>query len=631
MQTHTPPRQVSLHKILYCLSVICLTVITVSGAARAQNANVPRPEYPRPDFVRPEWQTLNGTWEFDFDDANKGIAEGWYKGDKRLSRTIQVPFAFQAKLSGIGDTSFHDTVWYRRQVAIPDSFRAGGKRVMLNFGAVDYETQVWINGAQAGAHRGGNIGFALDITPYLKAGENVIVVRAFDPSEDRTIPRGKQYWKPKSEIIWYTRTSGIWQSVWLETVAPVHIKRLRVTPDVDNSQVAIETVLSDEALINKAASDLRVRVALRFDKQERGRSEIAVTNTADGSRPVMLIKLHNQQLWSPERPALYDLTIELIGANGQVVDKVESYFGQRKVSHHDGRIYLNNEPYYLKMILDQGYWQDGILTPPSDEAMQYDIRMTKAFGFNGSRKHQKVEDPRWLYHCDKMGLIVWGEMANAFDIYTDDYVARFTEEWQQAVERDYNHPSIIAWTPINESWGVTRILTDKQQQAHVKALYYLTHSLDSTRLVSDNDGWEHTDATDIFGIHDYARTGDEFAAKYKILETDRTNIPRNGREALAFGYKYNNTPIVLTEFGGIAYRFNDQRVANEFGYGNTEPTKEAFMNRLDGLVRAVRANRAIAGYCYTQLTDVEQEINGLMTYDRKPKATPQEFARIFSQ
>ncbi|HYP53729.1 MAG TPA: glycoside hydrolase family 2 TIM barrel-domain containing protein, partial [Pyrinomonadaceae bacterium] len=338
-----------------------------------------------------------------------------------------------------------------------------------------------------------------------------------------------------------------------------------------------------------------------------------------------------QELWAPEHPNLYDLTVELVGANNQTLDRVESYFGQRKVSVHNGMVYLNNGPYYLKMVLDQGYWPESVLTPPTDEAIKYDIKMTKAFGFNGSRKHQKVEDPRWLYWCDRMGLLVWGEMANAFDIYTDEYVARFTDEWREAVRRDYNHPSVIAWTPINESWGVNNILTSAAQQAHVKAMYYLTRSLDQTRLVQDNDGWEHTDATDLFGIHDYARTGEELAAKYKILETDRTQSPRNGREAVVPGYRYNGTPILMTEFGGIAYRMNAPRVANEFGYGNVEPTKEAFLKRLDGLVRALRENRAFAGYCYTQLTDVEQEINGLMTYDRKPKADPAEFARIFNR
>ncbi len=611
---------------LRALPVLAVLFFIVPVAVRAQGSAVPRPEYPRPDFVRADWQTLNGAWEFEFDDADRGLAERWYAASgKSFSKTIQVPYAFQSKLSGIGDTAFHDVVWYRRAVRIPENFRRDARRVMLNFGAVDYDTIVWVNGERAGDHQGGHIGFGLDITDLLKAGDNQIVVRVFDPSTDRTIPRGKQYWKPNSEIIWYTRTTGIWQPVWLEAVAPVHVARLRITSDIDNSQVQIETILN-----KPAPPDTRLRLSASLRGEVQARSEFAAIATG-GAHPATTLKLDRQETWSPERPTLYDLDVELVGANGQVLDKVASYFGQRKVSVHDGKIYLNNSPYYLKLVLDQGYWPESVLTPPTDEAIQYDIKMTKAFGFNGARKHQKVEDPRWLYWCDKLGLAVWGEIANAFDIYTDDYVRRFTDEWQQAVQRDYNHPSIIAWTPINESWGVNRILTDAQQQAHAKTMYFLTRSLDSTRLVQDNDGWEHTDATDIFGIHDYARTGEELAAKYKVLETDPTTVPRNGREALAHGYKYNGSPIVLTEFGGIAYRMNAPKAANEFGYGNTEPTKEALLVRLDGLVKALRSNKMIVGYCYTQLTDVEQEINGLMTYDRKPKADPAEFAKIFNQ
>ncbi|MDQ3648920.1 MAG: glycoside hydrolase family 2 [Acidobacteriota bacterium] len=613
-------------RTFYSLLLLFAILLFTAADTWAQGANVPRPEHPRPDFVRADWQTLNGAWEFEFDDADRGLAERWYAtSGKSFSKRIQVPYAFQSKLSGIGDTAFHDVVWYRRAVRIPENFRRDARRVMLNFGAVDYETIVWVNGERAGDHQGGHIGFGLDITDLLKTGDNQIVVRAFDPSTDRSIPRGKQYWKPKSEAIWYTRTTGIWQSVWLEAVAPVHVARLRITSDIDSSQVRIETILN-----KPAPPDTRLRLSASLRGEVQARSEFAAIATG-GAHPATTLKLDRQETWSPERPTLYDLDVELIGANGQVLDKATSYFGQRKVSVHDGKIYLNNSPYYLKLVLDQGYWPDGILTPPTDEAIQYDIKMTKAFGFNGARKHQKVEDPRWLYWCDKLGLAVWGEMANAFDIYTDDYVRRFTDEWQQAVQRDYNHPSIIAWTPINESWGITRILTDAQQQAHAKTMYYLTRSLDATRLVQDNDGWEHTDATDIFGIHDYARTGEEMAAKYKILETDPASVPRNGREALAHGYKYNGTPIVMTEFGGIAYRLGAPQASNEFGYGNIEPTKEAFLARLDGLLKALRANKAIAGYCYTQLTDVEQEINGVMTYDRKPKADPAEFARIFNQ
>ena len=591
----------------------------------AKQGNVPRPEYPRPDFMRSEWQTLNGAWQFEFDDADRGMAEGWYKNAaQKFSRVIQVPFAFQTKLSGINDPGFHDVVWYRRNLDVPANFRTGNKRVMLNFGAVDYEAIVWVNGERIGDHRGGNAPFVFDVTNYLKDGGNTVIVRAFDPSTDRTIPRGKQFWEPKSAGIWYTRTSGIWQPVWLETVSPLHVKRLRITPDVDNSRVNIETILNESA-----NSGERLRFTATLRNNPAAMTEISA-QTKGGANPLTSLYLNNQDLWSPERPTLYDLRVELLGTNDQVLDRVDSYFGQRKIHTYEGKVYLNNNPYYQKLVLDQGYWQDSTLTPPTDEAIKYDIEMAKKFGFNGARKHQKVADPRWLYWCDKLGFLVWGEMANAFDIYTDEYVARFTDEWQQVIHRDYNHPSIIAWTPLNESWGVFRIATSKMQQDHARSMYYLIHSLDSTRLVQDNDGWEHTETTDIFGIHDYAR-GDELTEKYKILETDLKKVPRNGKQATAFGYEYNGSPIIVTEFGGIAYRIDAPKNANEFGYGNIEPTKEAFLKRLDATVTALRNNKVFVGYCYTQLTDVEQEINGLMTYDRKPKVSPEEFAKIFNK
>jgi beta-galactosidase/beta-glucuronidase len=610
-------------KILLRLNVALVLWLVFAVATAAQN--IPRPEYPRPDFQRGEWQSLNGTWQFEFDDADRGLKEGWYKSSRAsFSRRIEVPFAFQTKLSGINDPSYHDVVWYRRELNLPANFRIGDKRVLLNFGAVDYESVVWVNGERVGEHRGGNTPFQFDITDYLQATGNSIVVRVFDPSTDRTIPRGKQFWEPKSAAIWYTRTTGIWQPVWIETAAPVHFKRLRITPDIDNSAVRIETIL------NRAVSGgEKIRLTATFRGNQAAIAEISA-QTQGGANPVATIHLHNQETWSPERPNLYDLRVELIAAGGGLIDRVDSYFGQRKIEARDGKVFLNNNPYYQKLVLDQGYWPESTITPPTDAAIKYDIEMAKKFGLNGARKHQKVEDPRWLYWCDKLGFLAWGEMANAFDIYTDDYISRFNEEWIEVVQRDYNHPSIIAWTPINESWGTIRIATDRQQQEHAKAMYYLIRSLDTTRLVQDNDGWEHTDTTDIFGIHDYGR-GEELTEKYKILETDRSSIPRNGKEALAFGYKYNGSPIIVTEFGGIAFRLDAPKAANEFGYGNIEPTKESFLRRLDSTVSALRNNKAFVGYCYTQLTDVEQEINGLMTYDRKPKVSPEEFARIFNK
>jgi beta-galactosidase/beta-glucuronidase len=600
---------------LVLLLAVCLAGGTADAAAQAA---VPRPEHPRPDFVRAEWQTLNGPWQFAFDDRDEGIAARWWAADHALARTITVPYTFQSRLSGIGETGFHDVVWYRRTFTVPAGW--SGRRVLLHFGAVDYEARVWVNGHLAGTHEGGHTPFHFDVTPWLAAqGPNVVTVRVWDPGTDRAIPRGKQYWREKSESIFYTRTTGLWQPVWIEAAPATRVVRLRVTPDVDRAQVRVDAVL------NQPGRGLRLRVTSRFEQDVQEAS----ASIAD-ARPGVMVLLREQRLWSPERPNLYDLTVELVDQGGQVVDRVTSYFGQRKVHVQHDRLYLNNAPYYLRLVLDQGYWPESVLTPPSEEAILYDIKMTKAFGFNGARKHQKVEDPRWLYHADRLGLIVWGEMANAYDFH-DDYVRRFLAEWTEVVARDYNHPSIVTWVPINESWGTPRVLVDAQQQEHLRTVYRLTRSLDPTRPVVDNDGWEHTESTDLFTLHDYARTGEELTEKYKHLATDRSRIPRNGREALVHGATYNGTPILMTEFGGVAYKAGTVTDEKAWGYQGIEPTVDALLSRIDGQVRALRGLGFIGGFCYTQLTDVEQEINGLMTYDRKPKADPERIRKIFAQ
>jgi beta-galactosidase/beta-glucuronidase len=625
--------------------VIALLLGSAAGAGAQTTANVPRPEHPRPDFMREPWQTLNGAWQFDFDDQNRGLAERWYAPQKKLSKTIQVPYAFQTRLSGIADTSFHDVIWYRRQIEIPLAWSA--QHVLLHFGAVDYEAMVWVNGQLAATHRGGNTPFSIDVTDLVRGvTPTTVVVRAWDPSTDRSIPRGKQFWEPQPRSIWYTRTSGIWQPVWIEAVPVVHISALRVTPEVDRSQVTIEARLSAQPTAGAGAGAVKLHIIAK-PQEEGDAAETIVSMDAATMRGTATITLRRQRLWSPEHPNLYDLAVELLDANGQVIDHVNSYFGQRKVHTQGDRVFLNNSPYYLRLVLDQGYWPESTLTPPSDEAMQYDIKMTKAFGFNGVRKHQKVEDPRWLYFADRMGLIVWGEMANAQE-YTEEYVTRFVGEWEEVVQRDYSHPSIIAWVPINESWGVPNVMVNDAQQKHLASLYYLTHSLDQTRPVVDNDGWEHTEATDLFTLHDYARTGAELTTKYAVLATvatpatvatmppqERQRIPRNAREAVVNGARYNGTPILMTEFGGVAYRPTTTKAGTgsekDWGYSGIEPTADAMLSRIDGLVKALRANSVIGGFCYTQLTDVEQEINGLMTYDRKPKVDPAAFQKIFAQ
>jgi beta-galactosidase/beta-glucuronidase len=577
-------------------------LLAVAVAAAAQTS-VPRPEYPQPQFQRERWLSLNGPWEFDFDDNDAGLGAGWASGTRKFSRTITVPYAPETKLSGIGDTAFHPVVWYRRTFALPAGWT---DRTILHFGAVDYRARVWVNGQAAGQHEGGHVPFRFDITPLLKKGENTVVVRAEDPPTDRYIPRGKQYWEPKSRSIFYTRTTGIWQPVWIEQAGETWLERVRVTP-------TNEGAVTFEAILSRPAPDTEFHVVIR-----RGDKVVAsAMSVAEGPRATAAAFVRNPALWSPGSPNLYDVRYE-VRRQKAALDVVQSYFGFRSVGVQGNRLTLNGRPIYLKMVLDQGYWPQSTLTPPTDEAIQYDIRMTKEMGFNGARKHQKLEDPRYLYWADKMGLLVSSEMANAY-LYDEGYVQRFTQEWTEAVERDYNHPSIIMWIPINESWGVPN-LADPRQQQHLRSLYTLTKSLDSTRPVIDNDGWEHTEATDLFGIHDYTATGDAFYEKYRRLGEPGFGVPDNARAALAPGNKYNGTPVFLSEFGGVSYLMPGQEAPEgSWGYaGLMKDQKDAFA-RMYTLWEAIGKIPAIAGICYTQLTDVEQEVNGLLTYDRKPK------------
>ncbi|MCC6366137.1 MAG: glycoside hydrolase family 2 [Bryobacterales bacterium] len=579
-----------------------LFALFAASLCAAQQA--PRPEYPQPQFEREQWQPLNGPWEFEFDDANTGLTQDWASGVKKFSRTITVPFAFETKLSGIADTAFHPWVWYRRSVTLPAGWK--DKRVLLHFGAVDYRAMVWVNGRLAGGHVGGTTPIRLDITRHLKAGANVITVRAEDSPTDRFQPRGKQYWEPKSRGIFYTRTTGIWQSVWLEATGASYLERVRTTPKLNGA-------VRFDARIAHPKDSLRLHARVTFD----GKVVAAGECTSEGPRAELTLAVTGPRQWYINQPNLYEVTFELRDGT-EALDRVHSYYGYREVTTENGRIFINGRPTYLKMVLDQGYWPESTLTPPSDEAIQYDIRMTKEMGFNGARKHQKVEDPRYLYWADKMGFLVSGETANAY-LFDEDYAARFTREWMEIVERDYNHPSIIMWVPINESWGVPNV-RDPQQQYHLKANYMLIKSLDPTRLVIDNDGWEHTDTTDLFGFHDYAKTGEMLYEKYKDAGKAGWQPPPNGRAALIPGYSYNGSPLFLSEFGGIAYIAPGSNVPRDaWGYAGVERDQNTALARLTGLYEALAKIPAIAGICYTQLTDVEQEINGLMTYDRKPK------------
>jgi len=455
----------------------------------------------------------------------------------------------------------------------------------------------------------------------LREGENVVVVRAEDPSRDVTIPRGKQYWKEESEGIFYTRTTGIWQTVWLEPVGRRRIGGLRLTPDVDAAALDVEAVvegfepgLSLRLAIEHAGERvLDDRLELQSALIERRLPLLTRGESPTTPYPGLWAK---PPLWSPEEPSLYDLRVELLDAEGEMLDAVDTYFGMRKIEVRDGQVYLNDRPYYQRLVLDQGYFPGGLLTAPTDDDLRRDIELAKEMGFNGARKHQKVEDPRWLYWADTLGFLVWGEMANAYQ-YSPDYASRITAEWQEAVRRDYNHPCIVVWVPMNESWAVPELATDPRQIEHLLAMYHLTRSLDPSRPVVSNDGWEHA-LTDLCTIHDY-RSADALGRFYETVESAIAKPER--RPVYALGYGYRGEPVLVTEFGGIAFRGVDP---GSWGY-RTVSNAEELLERYEALITALIRSEVVRGFCYTQLTDVEQEINGLLTYDRKPKA---DLARI---
>lgn len=580
------------------------------------NSIIPRPEYPRPDFEREEWLNLNGEWEFEFDDDEVGEKEEWYR-DKSFSRKILVPFCYQSEKSGIHDTSLREVFWYRRSFDIPESFK--GKRIFLHFGAVDYYAKVWINGTYMGSHKGGYVPFKFDITSTVKEKGNSIVVRVED-RYDTVQPRGKQFWKQKPDRCWYTASSGIWQTVWLETAGDISIERIRITPDIDRRCATAEIHL------DTVPKDAKIKLRLSYHGETVGNFEFDVyhritTYTIDIKEVDDIDEWHH---WTPWEPNLYDVEVILLtGAAKQ--DKVKTYFGMRKISVKGDMILLNNRPLYQKLILDQGYWPESLLTPPSDEAIKYDIEMTKKMGYNGARKHQKIEDPRYYYWADKLGLLVWGEMPSAYNFNAEE-IENVTKEYTEFINRDYNHPCIIVWVPLNESWGVRNILTDKKQQDFGRMLYYLTKALDSMRLVSTNDGWEQV-KSDINAIHDYEARGEAFAKKY----ADPTKLYEGSvswRMLYADDTKYEGQPVMITEYGGIAFASNAD--GENWGYGYGVKDEADFFERYEGLVKAIRNTPYIRGYCYTQLTDVMQEVNGLMTADRKMKVDIERVKKVNS-
>ena len=579
-------------------------------------------DYPRPQFVRNNWENLNGTWDFCFDDKNKGEREKWYQnweGDLK----IQVPFSYETKMSGIGDETAHENVWYSRTLVI-EKEKLRENRYMLHFEGSDFITKVWLNGQFVGSHKGGYTGFSFDLTDVAVDGENFLVVKVED-SFDMQQPRGKQRWMDESYTCFYVQTTGIWNTVWSEYVQNYSIKYVKMTPNLNDSCIELEYELN----VPVGCKGFTIEAEVSFKDEFVNKVSVASVSTyvktkVDLQRNDDINYKYAVRLWTPKTPQLYDIKFTL-KENDKVWDEVGSYFGMREIHIRGSRIMYNERELFQRLILDQGYWKDSHLTPPSEEALIEDIDKIFELGYNGLRKHQKIEDERFFYWCDVKGMLVWCEAPSAYQ-FTDYAVNEFATEWMDIVKQHYNHPSVITWTPFNESWGVNMIRQNRAEQHFTEAIYYLTKTFDTMRPVIVNDGWEHT-ISDILTLHDYSENGDEVSQRYtefkdEILNNEVTCC--HARLAFAEGYEYKGQPVMLTEFGGIAFNNDD----SGWGYGKKVQGQEDFIRRFDSITTAFGQLQYMCGYCYTQVTDVQQEMNGLMDIDRNFKVDPKVIKEI---
>jgi Glycosyl hydrolases family 2, TIM barrel domain/Glycosyl hydrolases family 2 len=454
--------------------------------------------------------------------------------------------------------------------------------------------------------------------------EHVLVVRAEDLPRDLSQPRGKQFWEPTPRRIWYHRTTGIWQPVWLEAVGRTHVEELTWAPDPDRGLVGVKVSLNREP---ESPVRIRLRLSLRGEPLADDTYLVRRRDTRRelGLEPVVLNIGRRKLLWAPNHPNLVDAEIRVEDEDGNAIDEVHSYVGLRSVAARDGLFFLNGMPAYLRLVLSQGYWPESHLAAPSEDAIRREVELIRQLGFNGVRNHQKVEDPRFLYECDRQGLFVWSEMASAY-AFDARAIDRFTREWLEVVRRDASHPSIVTWVPFNESWGLPNLEGDEAQRAFVRGIYGLTKALDPSRPVIGNDGWEHVLA-DIWGVHDYGLDGAALRERWGSIEAiDRTldGRPVHHRLKLGGGTR-TGQPVVLSEFGGISFHAEPGRPW--FGYGTVADADE-LVAKYDELVSAVLDSPGLAGFCYTQLTDTEQEANGLVDASRRPKVDPERIRAI---
>ena len=595
---------------------LCFLLILLGTASRLAASDavpVPRPEYPRPQFVRDEWVNLNGTWSFEFDFSRSGMDRKLYES-KGFDNEILVPFAPQSGLSGVGFKDFIPEMWYHRVISIPENWK--DRNVILHFGAVDYIASVYIDGRIAGRHWGGSSSFDIDITDMVMPGqEHDLVVRVEDDERSGQYAKGKQCGRFDSFGCEYTRTTGIWQTVWMEPVSGTGLKDIYVIPDLDQSRFIIEPSYYGLS----SGQKLRVRVL----DGDRVVSSAVVPSSAQSYAELPVRKART---WSPESPFLYGIELEVISADGSVTDRVRSYAGMRKIHIEGNRIYLNNEPVYLRFVLDQGFYPDGIWTAPDDQALKRDIELSMAAGFNGARLHQKVFEPRFHYWADKLGYLTWGESASWGANVNNPLSARhFLTEWEETVVRDRNHPSIIVWTPFNETWEHPEDREAAREACRmVSDVYKLTKNLDY-RPCHDVSGNYHV-MTDIFSVHQYMQDPEELRDWLAPENGLVRQADLEHRET-----EYGGQPYLVDEYGGIKWVAGREYSEISWGYGDAPKTLDEFYRRLEGLTDVILGYGHICGYCYTQLTDVEQEQNGIYSYDRTPKFDMDRIRAIFTK
>lgn len=557
---------------------------------------IPRPEHPNPQFFRENWLNLNGEWDFAFDFGNSGKARGLAEG-KGFDRKILVPFCPESKLSGIEYKDFINAVWYKRTFSVTE--QQVRERVLIHFGAVDFETEVFINGRSVGTHKGGYTSFCFDITEYLKAGENEVIVYVQD-----LMPRnrsglqgvGKQCGEYYSKGCSYTRTTGIWQTVYLEFVPKDYIESFRIYPDIENSCITVKGLVCGAGTVTLEAF---------YEGEQVG--TVSKTCTDSFTAELSLSQLH---LWELGKGRLYDLILTFNR------DKVKSYFGMRSVGLGKREFLLNGKSVFQRLVLDQGFYPDGIYTAQTEEELVRDIHLSLAAGFNGARLHEKVFEPLFLYHCDKLGYMVWGEYPNwGLDVSQPESFLTVLPEWMEALKRDFNHPAIIGWCPLNETWDAKN--GTQQDNRVLEQLYYMTKYYDETRPCIDTSGNYHT-ITDIFDLHDYDGNVEEFKSHYADFESKGTFYNR-----FADRHTYGGQPVFISEYGGIGLAAqiskNDDSKTIAWSYGQGAQSIQEYIDRYRGLTDVLLDNKCINGFCYTQLYDVEQEQNGIYTYEREPK------------